>query len=144
MTKRTLTAAYAARLRTTSREALASLLCLTLAFSALIGCTEAAAEAPWRIDSVRSDSGGTPVGILALGTMVSVGESGIEFRLGGASLSRDAEITETANGATIELDVNGEAVEIEFERLDPERAEMRWMAGGRAVVAEMSREGHSK
>ena len=142
MTKRTLTAAYAARRRTTSRSALASLLCLILAFSALIGCTEAADEAPWRIDSVRSATGGTPVGILALGTTVNVGDSGIEFRLGGASISRDAEVTETANGATIELDVNGKAVEIEFERLDPERAELRWMAGGRVVVAEMSRGGN--
>ena len=115
-----------------------------LALALLVGCNEAIADQPWRIDSVRSDSGSTPVGILALGTEITVGESGIDFKLGGASVSRDAEVTETANGATIELDVNGKTVELEFERLDPERAELRWTAGGRVVVAEMSRGGESK
>ncbi len=112
-----------------------------LAFAALVGCTEAASEQPWRIDSVRSDSGGTPVGILALGTEVSVGEDGVNFQLGGASLARDAEVTETDTGAVIELDVNGRTVELTFEQLDDGHAELRWTSGGKSVVAEMSRGG---
>ncbi len=115
-----------------------------LALTVVAGCNEAEAEAPWTIDAVRADSGGTPVGILALGTQVVVGQSGVQFTLGGAELSRDAEVTETANGATIELDVNGKTVELRFEQLDASHAELRWTAGERAVVAEMSRGGESK
>lgn len=112
-----------------------------LALAVLGGCTEAAAEQPWQIHSVRSDSGGTPVGILALGTSVRVGESGVEFSLGGASLSRDAEVTRTDTGVVIEMDVNGKSVAIEFVQLDEEHSELHWTAGGHAVVAELSRGG---
>jgi hypothetical protein len=106
------------------------------------GCTEPATgiDDTWRIDSVTSDSGGTPAGILALGTQVSMGKDGIDFRLGGASLSRDAEITETERGARIELEMkDGQTVELVFEQLGSDSAELRWTAGGKHVVAAMSR-----
>jgi hypothetical protein len=110
----------------------------------ITGCTEPSTgiDDTWRIDSVQADSGGTPAGILALGTQVSMGEDGIDFRLGGASLSRDAEITETERGARIELEMkDGQTVELVFEQLDPDSAELRWTAGGNNVVAAMSRGG---
>jgi hypothetical protein len=106
------------------------------------GCTESSTgiDDTWRIDSVTSDSGSTPVGILALGTEISVGDEGIQFTLGDAFLSRDAEVTETEGGARIELEVNGRSVTLAFEKLDDQRAELRWTTGGRAMVAELSRE----
>jgi hypothetical protein len=106
------------------------------------GCTEPATgiDDTWRIDSVTSDSGGTPAGILALGTRVSIGEDGIEFTLGGARLSQDAEVTETERGARVELEMkDGQTVDLVFEQLDPDNAELRWTAGGKHVVAAMSR-----
>jgi hypothetical protein len=111
----------------------------------IIGCTEPSTgiDDTWRIDSVTSDSGGTPVGILALGTEVSVGDEGVQFTLGGASLSRDAEVTRTETGARIEFEMkDGRTVALEFEQLDdPEHAELRWTASGKNVVAMMSRGG---
>lgn len=109
---------------------------------AVAACASPQGEAtPWTIDSVRSESGTTPVGILALGTQLTLGDSDLEFRLGGASLVRDAVVTTTDTGATIELDMNGNAVALMLEQFSPERAELRWVAGGRTVVAEMSRGG---
>jgi hypothetical protein len=109
----------------------------------IMGCTEPSTgiDDTWRIDSVTSDSGGTPVGILALGTEVSVGDEGVQFTLGSASLSREAEVTETERGARIELEVNNRTVVLEFEQLDDEHAELRWTTAGKNVVAEMSRGG---
>jgi hypothetical protein len=79
--------------------------------------------------------------VLALGTEFRVAEAGVEFALGGASLSRDAEITKTNRGALIELDVNGKTVTLEFEQLDDARAQLRWTSGDREMTAEMSRGG---
>lgn len=114
---------------------------LLLAFGTLVGCTEPASEQPWRIDGVRADSGRAPVGILAIGSEVVIGESGVEFKLGGASLAREAEVTQTDAGALIELEVQGQAVELEFVQLDEDAGELRWTIGGTNLVAEMSRGG---
>jgi hypothetical protein len=112
-----------------------------LTLTAMMGCTGEASESLWTIDAVHSDSGRPPVGVLALGTQVLVGDSEIEFRLSGARLSPEAEVEKTESGARIKLDVGGSFVTLEFERFDEEHGQLRWVSRGHAVTADLSRGG---
>jgi hypothetical protein len=110
-----------------------------LLFTVILGCTGEANDTAWTIDAVRSDSGRSPVGVLAVGTEVSVGESQVEFRLGGVALTREAEVDRTKSGARIKLDVGGSFVTLEFERFDDEHGQLRWVSRGHAITADLSR-----
>ena len=72
---------------------------------------------------------------------MNINEDSVSFSLDGASLSSNAVVTETHSGSTIELDVNGKPVTLEFEQLDDEHGRLGWTAEGRTITADVSRGG---
>jgi hypothetical protein len=118
---------------------------LLLAFVAIVSASACAQSpddglSPWKIESVRADSGGTPTGVVAIGSEITIDDSGIRLSLGGASLSPGGDVTRTDTGATIELEVNGQTVELTFKELDTLHGELTWHSNGRTITAALSRE----